>query len=71
MTLFDEPLLGSAEDPEVVLADRSTDPAVLLARAGFLREVADEVEPLVATSIRRRASELELTAWVLRLRSAG
>ena len=64
MTLFDEPLVlddPTPTDPE--------GPAVLLARAAFLRELADDVEPLVATSIRRRASELELTAWVLELRS--
>ena len=53
-------------------ADRTTDTdppiRVLRARAAFLRDVAVGVEPILATSIRRRASELELEAWVLELR---
>lgn len=41
---------------------------IVRARAAFLREVATGVDPLLARSIRRRAAELELTAWVLSVR---
>lgn len=44
---------------------------IIRARAAFLREVAGGVDPLLATSIRRRAAELELTAWVLAVRDEG
>ncbi len=72
MTLLDRtPLtLSAAADPAMADTDAIVDGhALLSARAAFLREVAADVDPLVATSIRRRASELELAAWVLSLRS--
>ena len=72
MTLLDRtPLtLSAAADPVLADTDAILDGhALLSARAAFLREVATDVDPLVATSIRRRASELELAAWVLSLRS--
>lgn len=51
--------------------DTTHDEAVVRARAAFLRQVARGVEPLLARSIRRRAAELELTAWVLAVRDEG
>ncbi|MBU3701754.1 MAG: hypothetical protein FGM58_06885 [Acidimicrobiia bacterium] len=44
---------------------------IIRARAAFLREVAAGVDPLLARSFRRRAAELELTAWVLAVRDEG
>jgi hypothetical protein len=44
---------------------------IVRARAAFLREVAIGVDPVLATSMRRRAAELELTAWVLAVRDEG
>jgi hypothetical protein len=38
-------------------------------RAKGLREQAEQLEPLLATSFRRRASELELEGWLLEVRS--
>lgn len=45
--------------------------AIIRARAVFLRQVAAGVDPLLARSIRRRAAELELTAWILSVRDEG
>lgn len=69
MTLLD-PTPRLAADPglDLPLAADHDGQEILLARAAFLRGVAADVDPLVARSIRRRASELELTAWVLALR---
>lgn len=39
-------------------------PTVLQRRADSLRQVADSVDPILANSYRRRASELELEAWI-------
>ena len=50
-------------------ADDPRTPFALRARATFLRDVAVDVEPILAMSIRRRASELELAAWVLEVRA--
>lgn len=44
---------------------------IVRARAAFLREVAEGVDPMLAYAIRRRAAELELTAWVLAVRDEG
>lgn len=55
------PTTGPATDSEVIVR----------ARAAFLREVAAGVDPLLARSFRRRAAELELTAWVLAVRDEG
>lgn len=69
MTLLDPtPRLDADLRPALPLGADRDEREILLARAAFLRGVAAEVEPLVARSIRRRASELELIAWVLALR---
>jgi len=44
-------------------------PHVLQRRADALRQVADSVDPILANSYRRRASELELEAWIHVVRS--
>ncbi|MCC5951618.1 MAG: hypothetical protein JJU45_05930 [Acidimicrobiia bacterium] len=44
-------------------------PAVMLQRAAGLRRAADQVPAPVAVAYRRRASELELTAWALEVAS--
>jgi hypothetical protein len=52
--------------------DSTTDEGTIIrARAAFLREVAAGVDPVLAHSMRRRAAELELTAWVLSVREEG
>jgi hypothetical protein len=52
--------------PEIV--HRTT---VLHDRAASLRAQADTLPELIARTYRRRASELELEAWALELRSGG
>lgn len=46
------------------------DQQMLLARAGSLRAQAELLDPVLAGTYRRRASELELEAWVLEVRAA-
>ncbi len=46
-------------------------PTVLQRRADSLRQVADSVDPILANSYRRRASELELEAWIHVVRSGA
>lgn len=41
----------------------------LRCRARALRSMADRVDPILAPSYRRRASELELEVWILEVRS--
>lgn len=55
--------------PPVVDSPDAREHGLLRARAALLRDVAADVEPILARSIRRRASELELEAWVLELRA--
>jgi hypothetical protein len=40
-------------------------PELLRSRAASLRSQADQLSELLATTYRRRASELELEAWIL------
>lgn len=46
-------------------------PTVLQRRADSLRQVADSVNPILANSYRRRASELELEAWIHVVQNGG
>lgn len=42
---------------------------LLRSRAASLREQADNLPPVLATTYRRRAAELELAAWVTDIES--
>jgi hypothetical protein len=46
-------------------------PELLRSRAQSLRAQADQLSELLATTYRRRASELELEAWVLEVESGA
>ena len=45
----------------------NTTPQMLLCRAQSVRKLADLLPSLAAVAARRRATELELSAWVLEL----
>lgn len=64
-------LLDRSPTDTTCAADTSDDEGIVRARAAFLREVATGVDPVLAHSMRRRAAELELTAWVLAVREEG
>ena len=51
------------------IAPRSSELSRLQQRAESLRQCACSVDPILATSYRRRASELELEVWILLVRS--
>ena len=51
------------------LTPRSGELSRLQQRAESLRQRACSVDPILATSYRRRASELELEVWILLVRS--
>lgn len=56
--------------PELRTTDPMVDtPELLRSRAASLRSQATGLSPLLATTYRRRASELELEAWVLDVES--
>jgi hypothetical protein len=65
MTVTMLPLSPAASDAHVAHARG------LRERAGSLRAQAAHLEPVLATSYRRRASELELEAFLLRLLAGG
>ena len=61
--------LPTAPDPTTGSSARQVAVGRLQQRADSLRSLAQSVDPILATSYRRRASELELEVWVHVVRS--
>ena len=61
--------LPTAPDPTTESPARQVAVGRLQQRADSLRSLAQSVDPILATSYRRRASELELEVWVHVVRS--
>lgn len=59
-------VMSLTETPSHATAPRA---AVLRRRAAGLRDQADELDPVLAETYRRRAAEMELEAWVCEVRS--
>jgi len=61
--------LPTAPDPTIESSAHQVAVGRLQQRADSLRSLAQSVDPILATSYRRRASELELEVWVHVVRS--